>query len=62
MILGISAAVIGAGGPLALPQAPSSIQSNSTVQAAGVWLIDNGNWLVLIGIVLIAISAFVTLS
>jgi hypothetical protein len=53
--LGVAA---GAGLPVILPQAPSSIQTLSIVQPIGTFFIDYGNWIVLIGLVLMLVSLF----
>jgi hypothetical protein len=62
LISGVVIAGIGAGGPILLPQAPASIQSNPSLQSAGVWIIDNGNYLVLFALLLILIAALVPLG
>ena len=62
LIAGVAVAAIGAGAPILLPQAPASIQSNPSIQSAGIWLIDNGNYLVLFAVLLILVAAFVPLG
>ena len=54
------AVIVGAGAftsPI-LSGLPASIQSNATLQPIGVWAINNQQWIVIAGLFLILLAAF----
>jgi hypothetical protein len=59
--IGALGVAVGAGGPLLLPSAPAAIQENQTLQPIGSFLINNGNFVVLLGLLLILLAVFVRL-
>jgi len=56
---GATLVAVGAGVPLLLPYAPSSIQSNATLQPIGAFIIDWGNWIAVVGLVIMLIGLFI---
>jgi len=55
---GIATAIVGAGAPLLLPGLPTALQTGPT-SAAGSFIIDNQNWIVLVGLLMVLISVLV---
>ena len=50
------AIVAGVAGPNLLPSLPSSIQTNATLQSAGIFIINNGAWIAILGAILLAVA------
>jgi hypothetical protein len=56
---GVAAVATGAGLPILLPQLPSDFQSNSILQPIGLFFINYGNQIAIIGLIMIIVSLFV---
>jgi hypothetical protein len=56
---GLILVLAGVAGPLWLPSAPSSIQTNAFLKPIGTYLIDSGSKVALIGLGFIALAVFV---
>jgi hypothetical protein len=50
------AVITGLAGPSLLPSLPSSIQTNASLQSAGIFIIDNGTWIAIFGAILLIVA------
>lgn len=55
---GATAVAAGVGIPLLLPSAPASIQSNPVLQPIGSFIINNQNWIALLGLIVMLVGLF----